>query len=186
MWHELFAQQIPLLEKVLRTVLVYAFLLVLIRLSGKRGLATMNTLDFIVVFLLANGLQNAIIGEDNSVTGGIVSSVTLVAINTGLRYLITFSPTAARVLQGKPTTVVENGHFDEHGLKKLGIRHSELDHAIRSQNGDSISEIQHGELTPSGQIVLSLKVSEQSATKADVAALSEQLRQIEKSLPARR
>jgi uncharacterized membrane protein YcaP (DUF421 family) len=185
MWRDVLVQQIPLLEKVLRSVLVYVLVLVLLRAFGQRGLATTNTLDFIVVFLLASGVENAIVGEDDSLTGAAVSSVTLVSINAGLRYLTLNSPRAARILQGKPTTVVEDGQFDERGLRKLGIRSSELEHAIRSQNGDSIEEIRHGELTPSGQFILSLKDEEQSATKADVAALKEQLRRIERSLAAR-
>jgi uncharacterized membrane protein YcaP (DUF421 family) len=65
----MFVLQVPLLEKVLRTVLVYSLILVLVRLGGKRGLATMNTLDFIVVFLLASVVQNALIGDDDTVTG---------------------------------------------------------------------------------------------------------------------
>jgi uncharacterized membrane protein YcaP (DUF421 family) len=186
MWHDLLVQQVPFVQKVLRIALVYLFLLGLLRVSGKRGLASTNTLDLIVMLLLASGVENAIVGADDSVTGAVITSVTLVGINTGLRYLMTMSPRAARILQGKPTTVIEDGHVEERGLKKLGIRHSEIDHAIRSQNGDSIAEIQHGELTPSGQFVLSLKEEEQSATKADVAALSAQLRDLERSLAARR
>jgi uncharacterized membrane protein YcaP (DUF421 family) len=185
MWDELFVQQMPVLERVLRTVLVYAFLLALIRLAGKRGLANTNALDFIVVLLLATGVQNAIVGDDTSFTGAVVSSVTLVALNTGLAYLTIASPAAARFLEGRPTPVIENGRFEERRLRRLGMRRSELDHAIRSQNGDSIDEIEHGEVTPSGQIVLTLRESEQSATKADIAALREQLRDLQEQLAAR-
>src|SRR3954463_10474964 len=109
MWHELLVQQVPVLEKVLRAVLVYAFLLVLLRVSGKRGLATTNTLDLIVLLLLAAGVENALAGEDSSLTGAVVTALPLVAVNTGFRSLTILSPTAARILQGKPTTVVENG-----------------------------------------------------------------------------
>ena len=81
MWHDMFSVQVPTLEKVLRTVLVYLLIAVLLRLSGKRGLAGMNTLDIVVIVLLSNVVQNAIIGNDNSVTGGAVGAVTLVAVN---------------------------------------------------------------------------------------------------------
>jgi uncharacterized membrane protein YcaP (DUF421 family) len=185
MWQELLTQQVPLLEKILRAVLVYSFLLVLLRVSGKRALATTNTLDLVVLLVLASTVENALVGEDDSLTGAVISSVTLVAINTALRYLTNNSPRAARILQGKPTTVIQDGHFLDRGLKRLGIRPSELEHAVRSQNGDSVEEIRHGELTPSGQFILSLKDSEQGATKADVAALREQLRRIEDALAAR-
>ncbi len=89
------------------------------------------------------------------------------------------SPTAARILQGKATTVIEDGRVVEPALRRLRMRASELDHAIRSQHGDDISEIQHGQLTPSGRLVVTLKYDEQSSTKADIAALADQLRRVE-------
>jgi uncharacterized membrane protein YcaP (DUF421 family) len=186
MWQAMFTLDVPVLEKVLRTALVYGVVLVLLRVFGKRGLASTNTLDFIVLFLLAGGLEDAIVGDDSSLIGGVISATTLVALNTALTHLTNVSPRAARIIQGKPTTVIENGQIRERGLEKLGLRASELDHAIRSQNGDDISEIEHGELTPSGQLVLTLKHDEQSATKADVAALTEQLQHIERLVAARR
>ena len=70
MWHSMFVVQIPIAEKVLRTVLVYATILILFRLTGKRDLATLNMFDFVVLFLLSNVVQNAIIGSDNSLLGG--------------------------------------------------------------------------------------------------------------------
>ena len=72
MWHAIFAEQIPFTEKILRTVIIYALLVVLFRVTGKRGMANLSTLDFVVIFLLSNVVQNAIIGNDDSVTGGII------------------------------------------------------------------------------------------------------------------
>jgi uncharacterized membrane protein YcaP (DUF421 family) len=72
MWHAMFAEQIPLTEKILRTVIVYAVIALLFRLTGKRGLASLNTFDFVVIFLLSNVVQNAIIGNDTSLTGGLM------------------------------------------------------------------------------------------------------------------
>ena len=171
MWKDMFVLQVPLLEKVLRTALVYSLILVLVRLGGKRGLATMNTLDFIVVFLLASVVQNALIGDDNTVTGGAIGAIVLITLNRAVRWFIRASPRAARVLEGRPTTVIEHGRVVQSALRRLGLRTSELDHAIRSQHGDDLDEIDHGELTPSGQFVLTLKSEEQSSTKADIARL---------------
>ncbi|WP_231851635.1 DUF421 domain-containing protein [Modestobacter italicus] len=175
----MFTLQVPLLEKVLRAALVYLLILVLVRVSGRRALAATNTMDFVVLFLLASGVENAILTEDNSVTGGAVSAVVLIGINACVRYLTSISPLASRILQGRPTTVIEDGHVSPRGLRKVGMRQSDLDHAVRSQNGDNIGEIEHGELTPSGQLVLTLEEAEQSATKGDVADLAQQLRRIE-------
>jgi uncharacterized membrane protein YcaP (DUF421 family) len=92
----------------------------------------------------------------------------------------------SRLLEGRPTTVIEGGQVVQGALQKLGLRTSELDHAIRSQHGDNLEEIEHGELTPSGRFVLTLKPDEQSSTKADIAALEQRLQHIEAMLSARR
>ena len=84
MWHSMFAVQVPIAEKILRTVLVYATILILFRLTGKRDLATLNMFDFVLLFLLSNVVQNAIIGNDTSLLGGIIGAATLVAVNAAL------------------------------------------------------------------------------------------------------
>jgi len=171
----MFAVQIPITEKILRTVLVYATIVLLFRLAGKRDLAAFNTFDFTVIFLLSNVVQNAIIGNDNSFLGGVIGAVTLVVINAALNRWQAVSPSATRVLQGKPTTVVEDGKFIPSALRRLSLRPEEIEHAIRMQNGDDVSEIRDGRMEPSGQLVLSLKPEEQSASKGDIAHLNARL-----------
>ena len=186
MWEDVLVLQEPLAEKMLRAALVYVVILILVRLSGKRGLATMNIFDLVVVLLIAGVVETAIIGDDTSVAGAVVSAVTLVAVNRAVSLLVDTSPLAARILEGKPTTVIDDGQVVQGALRKLGLRASELEHAIRSQNGDDLSEIESGKLTPSGQLVLSLKYDEQSSTKADVADLTRRLQRIEALLTTRR
>lgn len=108
----MFVEQIPLTEKILRTVIVYALIAVLFRFVGKRGLAGMNTFDFIVIFLLSNVVQNAVIGNDDSLVGGMIGAVTLVAVNAGVNRLIVVSATAGRLFEGRATTVISDGHID--------------------------------------------------------------------------
>jgi uncharacterized membrane protein YcaP (DUF421 family) len=186
MWHAMFAEQIPLAEKILRTVIVYGAIAVLFRLTGKRGLAALNTFDFVVIFLLSNVVQNAVIGNDTSVTGGLIGAVTLVAVNTGVNRLIAASATAARIFDGHATTVITDGHVVGRALLHLGLRRSELDTAVRLQSADSVADVETGSLEPGGQFVLTLKPGEQSATKADVADLAGRLHRIEKLLSAPR
>ena len=186
MWHAMFVEQIPLAEKILRTVLVYALIAVLFRVAGKRGLANLNTFDFVVIFLLSNVVQNAVIGNDTSLTGGAVGAVTLVAVNAVVNRVIASNATAARVFDGNPTTVISGGHVVNRALRHLGLRRSELDHAVRLQNGDDVAEVQHGSLEPGGQLVLTLKHSEQGATKADIAEVTARLSRIETLLGATR
>ena len=185
MWHAMFAEQIPLAEKILRTVIVYALIAVLFRLTGKRGLASLNTFDVVVIFLLSNVVQNAIIGNDTSLIGGIIGAVTLVAVNTGVNRLIAVSGTAARIFDGNATTVIAGGHAVNRALRRLGMRRSELNTAVRLQNAD-IADVDRGSLEPGGQLVLTLKPGEQGATKSDVAELTDRLHRIENLLSAPR
>jgi uncharacterized membrane protein YcaP (DUF421 family) len=179
MWHDMFVIQIPVLEKILRTVVVYATIVVLFRVAGKRDLAAFNTFDFVVIFLLSNVVQNAVIGNDNSVTGGVIGAATLVAINAGVNRWQVASPRAARVLEGTPTPLIENGRLIHGALRRLALRPSEVEHAIRVQNGDRISEIANGTMEPSGQLILSLKPEDQSATKGDITHLNTRLDKID-------
>src|ERR1039457_692791 len=142
----MFVEQIPLAEKILRTVIVYALLAVLFRLTGKRGLASMNTFDFIVIFLLSNVIQNAVIGNDTSLVGGMIGAVTLVAVNVGVNRPIAVSARAAWIFEGHATTVISDGHVAEPALRRLGMRRSELEHAVRIQNGDDVSAVDRGSL----------------------------------------
>lgn len=181
-WHSMFAFQIPVLEKILRTILVYATILVLFRLTGKRDLATLNIFDFVVMFLLSNVVQNALIGNDNSLLGGMVGAATLVAANAVLNRWMTVSDRAAHILEGKATTIIENGRFLPDAARRLSLRPIDVEHAIRVQNGDDIKEVATGMMEPNGQLVLTLKEEEQNASKGDIARLSTRLEAIEASL----
>jgi uncharacterized membrane protein YcaP (DUF421 family) len=175
MWHSMFVIQIPFLEKILRTVFVYATIVVLFRLAGKRDLAAFNTFDFAVIFLLSNVVQNAIIGNDTSLLGGVIGAATLVGINAALNRWLATSARASRILEGTPTTIIDNGQFVPHALRRLSLRPAEVDHAIRMQNGDDVTEIGTGRMEPSGQLVLTLKQEEQNATKGDITHLHARL-----------
>lgn len=180
MWHSIFVIDVPVLEKIIRTVLVYATIVVLFRLAGKRGLATLNTLDFVVIFLLSNVVQNAIIGNDNSFTGGAIGAATLVAINAALNRLIARSPLVARWLEGSPTTVIANGKPERREVRRLALRRGDLEQAVRLQNGDDIDQVARGILEPSGHLIVTLKPAEQGATKGDIEHLMTRLATIEK------
>jgi uncharacterized membrane protein YcaP (DUF421 family) len=181
-WQSMFVVQIPILEKILRTVLVYATMVLLFRLVGKRDLAVLNTFDFVVIFLLSNVVQNAIIGSDNSLLGGVIGAATLVGINDLVNRLLARSARAARVLEGVPTTVIEDGQFIPRALRRLSLRPEEVEHAVRVQNGDNVTEIGTGRMEPSGQLVLTLKPGEQSADKDDITRLNARLDAIDAAL----
>ena len=182
MWHHMFVMQIPVAEKLLRTVLVYALVAVLIRATGKRGLAGLNTLDIAVVFLLSNVVQNAVIGDDGSVWGGALGAVTLVAVDALLNRLALARPWFARVFDGTDTTLIDDGAKLPREMRHVGIRDGELDHALRLQNGDDASEVQSAVLDASGHLIVTLKPDEQNATRGDIERLEAQLARIEAAL----
>lgn len=180
----MFAYQIPILEKVLRTILVYATILILFRIAGKRDLASLNMFDFVVLFVLSNVVQNAIIGNDTSLSGGVIGAVTLVAFNAAINAWVARSDRAARVLEGKATVIISDGRFLPEAGRRLSLRPQDIDQAVRVQNGDDISEIAVGRIEPNGQLVLSLKPEEQNASKSDITALNQRLAAIEAALSA--
>lgn len=125
MWHDMLEIQIPVAEKVLRTVVVYVVIVALFRFSGKRSLANLNTFDFVVIFLLSNVVQNAIIGRDDSLLGGVIGAVTLVVVNALLNRWLAADVRAAHIVEGTSTTVIQDGSILERASKRLALRSSE-------------------------------------------------------------
>ena len=159
---------IPLGEKVLRTIVVYLGIAILIRVAGKRLLAQMNSLDLVVVLLLSNVVQNAIIGPDNSVLGGMVGAVVLVAFNALLDRVATFNSLGRWLLFGRGTDLIADGRLDDRALARIGLNRSELDLALRRQGADDVAEVQRAALEPEGEIVVTLKPGERTATRDDL------------------
>src|ERR1700759_2903408 len=138
-WSDLFTVQVPLVEKVLRTVLVYAGLAFLLRLAGKRDLAQLNTFDLVVMMLLSNVVQNSIIGADNSLTGGLVGAGVLIWVNSVWVRVVNRRPGLTRLFEGTPTTLVKDGPVVAR-LERLGLRRADVVAALRRQGADSIDE----------------------------------------------
>src|SRR6185503_9553604 len=135
------------LEKAIRTAAVYLVLLVLLHLSGKRELAQINSFDLVVLLLLSNVVQNAIIGNDNSLLGGLLGAVVLIAANAALVRASFMSPRFRRMVQGSPTTVSENGKIDEDALRSLALTREEFLAGLRRQ-GLEIEDTERVTLEP--------------------------------------
>src|ERR1039457_7172893 len=116
MLHNMFSLPLPLFEKILRPVIVYLFLVVFLRLFGKRELAQLNPFDLVVLLSLSNTVQNAIIGDDNSVTGGVIGAFSLLAINWLVVRVLFRSRRMTRVLEGRAALLVHNGQIDQRAL----------------------------------------------------------------------
>ncbi len=142
MSQDLFALGIPIGEKLLRTVAVYVFLLLGLRLAGKRELGQLNPFDLVVLLLLSNTLQNAIIGNDNSLLGGIIGATALLAINwLVVRYLYTH-PVAAKWLEGDADVLIDDGKVQDKRLERELITMSELEAAARRQGIEGLHQVQ--------------------------------------------
>jgi uncharacterized membrane protein YcaP (DUF421 family) len=156
-WTDMFVLGLPLLEKILRPVIVYFFLVASLRLAGKRELAQLNPFDLVVLLTLSNTVQNAIIGEDNSVTGGIVGAAALLVINyLVVRYLYGHKK-LDRVVEGRPTVLIENGKLLKHHLKGELITLPELEAAAHRQGFASLEDVQQCILEPGGTITFLAK-----------------------------
>ena len=151
-WSHMFVLGLPVLEKILRPIIVYICLIIGLRLSGKRELAQLNPFDLIVLLTLSNTVQNAIIGDDNSVTGGIIGAASLLAINYLVVRFLYDHRKLDQVVEGSPDILIENGKVHEHRLQKELITKEELAAAARKQGFDSLAEVQQCVLEPGGTL----------------------------------
>lgn len=185
MAHNLFHVDISLLEKTLRTVAVYAGLAILLRLAGKRDLAQLNSFDLVVMLLLSNVVQNAVIGPDDSLVGGLFGAAVLVAVNAAVVRASSTSPSVARLFEGTETVVVRDGEYDDHALRREGLRRADLDAALKRQGAGDVTQVQEATLGTGGAVVVDLKPESAPATKADVAALAAAMNRLEQRLSGR-
>jgi uncharacterized membrane protein YcaP (DUF421 family) len=132
----MFIPDIQVLEKIIRPLIVYLFLLIAFRLAGKRELGQMTPFDLIVLLTISNVLQNAMIGPDNSLTGGLIGGLTLFVANGLIGRLTLHFPRIARLLEGKPTPLIEDGRILTKNLRREVMTRSELERAIRKHDLD--------------------------------------------------
>ncbi|MGP9693781.1 DUF421 domain-containing protein [Brachybacterium sp. AOP25-B2-12] len=174
---DLFALDMSAWEKVARTIGVYLGLLVLLRVFGKRLMAQMNSQDLVVVLLLSNVVQNAVIGTDNSLIGGLLGAVVLVVANWLIDVIAHRFPAVDVLLSGRATPVVTHGVPDRAALRDLSITESELGAALRHQGADAVSEVRSATIEPGGSVLVDLEPSEQNLSRGEFAAAIESLRE---------
>jgi len=146
----MFHMPLPLVEKILRPVIVYLVLVLLLRIFGKRELAQLNPFDLVVLLSLSNTVQNAIIGEDNSVTGGVIGAISLLSINWIVVRVLFRSPRLNRALEGKAAVLIRDGHVDRKALEKEALTREELIEVVHKQGFEHIHDVHRCELEPNG------------------------------------
>jgi uncharacterized membrane protein YcaP (DUF421 family) len=188
-WTNMFVLGVPIAEKILRPIIVYIFLIVGLRLSGKRELAQLNPFDLIVLLTLSNTVQNAIIGNDNSVSGGIIGAASLLAVNYLVVRFLYDHRKIDQIVEGSPDVLIEAGKIHEHKLKRELITKEELAAAARKQGFDSLSEVQQCVLEPGGTLSFTARkpatedIRHQELLKK-FDALSEELARLRQRPPA--
>ena len=150
LFDHMFLLPLPLAEKLIRPVIVYLALVLLLRIFGKRELAQLNPFDLVVLLSLSNTVQNAIIGDDNSITGGVIGAFSLLAINWFVVRLLFRSRRLTRAFEGRASILVRNGQPDLKALKRESLTREELLAVIHRQGFESFHQVLRCELEPNG------------------------------------
>jgi uncharacterized membrane protein YcaP (DUF421 family) len=151
MWHAIWHLDVSVAEKVIRPILIYAFLVVALRIVGRRELGQTNTLDLIVMLLIANAVQNGIIGNDISVTGAFIGAGVLFLLNEGLNR-ITANKKAEKIVVGTPTYLIQDGEVVRRALLTSGISTGELSAIARRQGYKQRKEVGTAILETNGAV----------------------------------
>lgn len=149
-WHDLLIPGVSIAEKIVRPILVYVFLVAGLRLAGKRELAQLNPFDLIVLLTLSNAVQNAIIGDDNSVLGGIIGASTLLLANYIVVLIAYRNRHLGELIEGGPDILIRKGKVNESRLEAETITLEELEAAARKQGFPSLKEVDQAILYPGG------------------------------------
>jgi uncharacterized membrane protein YcaP (DUF421 family) len=177
-WHDMFViPWIHIIEKILRPVLVYIFMIVGLRVAGKRELAQLNAFDLIVLMTLSNTLQNAIIGDDNTITGGVIGAATLLAVNYFVVRFVHHHHKLETLLEGDRDYLMRHGRVLTKSLEGELLTRAELTAACHRQGIASLAEVDSAVMEPTGTITfVQKKPSEEERRHHETMDLIERLR----------
>ncbi len=156
-WTDLVTLKVPISEKILRPILIYIFLVIMLRVFGKRELAQLNPFDLVVLLSLSNTVQNAIIGDDNSLVGGLIGAFSLLAMNYLVIRFLFKHRRLDQVIEGSPTTLIQNGKVVHKNLAKELLSVAELEAVVHRQGFANLSELNSCVLEPGGTFYLKSK-----------------------------
>ncbi|MEU1725495.1 YetF domain-containing protein [Nonomuraea sp. NPDC005692] len=179
---DLFDLGVSVADKTVRTIAVYVTIAVLLRIAGKRGIAQLNNFDFVVMLLMSNVVQNAIIGPDNSLVGGLVGVVILVAVNSVVVRLAATVPSVGRAFEGTPVVLARDGHFIPSALRRMGVRQADLNVMLQLRGAESVTDTDLVRLEPGGSLLVHLRPEEEEAERGDLEGLCRRLDRIERKL----
>lgn len=143
---------VPAGQIVVRTAVIYLTVFVALRLMGKRELGQMTVFDLVVILLIANAVQNAMVGPDTSLTGGVLAVLTLLALNWAVSTLRLRSAFWGKLMEGTPTVLIQNGQFVVPHLRQEGLEPSELEMTMREHGVESVKDVRLAVLETDGSI----------------------------------
>ncbi len=148
----MFNMAVPWWELVIRSIAVYAFLIFILRISGKRQIGQMSPFDLVLLLILSNAVQNSMSGGDNSLIGGLLIAGVLVGINFLVGYATYRSKKLEVLIEGRPQIVIHNGQLFEDVMAKCQLTHHELDAALRQAGCERVAEVRSAILENNGVI----------------------------------
>lgn len=186
----MFQLPVPVLEKILRSVIMYLVLVVFLRLFGKRELAQLNPFDLVVLLTLSNTVQNAIIGNDNSVTGGVLGAFALLGTNWLMMWLLFRSPKLNHSMEGSATVLIHDGHVDEDALRRETLTHEDLISVLNKNGFNDPADVEECVLEPNGTFFVKGKSPssddiERSQLMHAIERLTLEVRELQRKLDTR-
>ena len=160
---DLFDLAMPWWEFILRAVVVYAVVLGMVRLSGKRALGQITPFDVLLIVLLGNAVQNALLGKDTSLGGGLLLAATLIALNYGVGWLTTRSRRIESLVEGEPVLIVRDGQLLASVLKRELVTRADVEAAMRQQGCLRIEDVALGLLETNGHITIVPRTASQAS-----------------------
>ena len=148
----MFNMAVPWWELVIRSIVVYAFLILILRISGKRQIGQMAPFDLVLLLILSNAVQNSMSGGDNSLVGGLLIASVLVGVNFMMGYATYKSKKLETLIEGRPQIIIHNGRLFEDAMAKCQLTHHELDSAMRQAGCDSVGKVRSAILENNGII----------------------------------
>ncbi len=164
----MFNLAIPAWHIIIRTLVIYLAVFIGLRLTGKRELGQMTVFDLVVILLIANAVQNAMVGPDVSLTGGVIAAGVLLAANWVVAQLRLRSPHWGKLLEGTPTVLIKDGTFVDSNLRKEGVERSELEMVMREHGVESAHDVRLAVLETDGTISIVPMQSEVVRTRKHI------------------
>jgi uncharacterized membrane protein YcaP (DUF421 family) len=167
----MFTLDIPAWSIILRTVIVYGAILIGLRVAGKREMGQMTAFDLVLVLLIANAVQNAMVGPDTSLTGGLIAAAVLIALDVVIARVRERVPLLQRAVEGTPVLLIHDGQFVSRHLAREGVTESDVMMAIREHGVANVTDVKMAVLETDGSISVVPQASETIRTRRHVRAV---------------